>query len=172
MPKTMEFCIGKITGVRGLRGEVKASLWLDDVSDIEKYPFVYVKSAPLKKKLFIKGVKYHKNSAILSFRDIDTIDEAEKYRGAELFLTRDELGEPPDGRYYISDIIGLMAYTKEGVLVGKVTDVINTGGSDVYVISKEGRRDILIPITPELDYSIDLEKDTFIFEFSEGLKNL
>ena len=45
-----------------------------------------------------------------------------------------------DGEYYIADIIGSKVITDEDKILGTLTDVLQTGANDVYVVkTKDGK---------------------------------
>ena len=65
--------------------------------------------------------------------------------------------ELPEGRYYIFDIIGLEVQDTKGSVLGTVTDVLQPGANDVYVVSKDGEPDQLFAAIEEVVKDIDVE---------------
>ena len=63
-------------------------------------------------------------------------------------------------------MIGLLAVTKDGDEVGRVTDVLETGGNDVYLIKGPGG-ERLVPALPQFVTKIDLEAGRMIVEDAE-----
>ena len=112
--------VGRIVNTHGLRGEVKVVPWTDYAEVFEEISTVYL---PDGTQLGVTGVKYQKNNIILKFSQINHIDEAVPLK--VISASRDELGEP-DG-YYIADLIGLEVCDEDGVLLGKISDVLQTG---------------------------------------------
>ena len=92
----------------------------------------------------ITSVKYHKNTVILKFKGINTIDEAQRLRQKVLYVPKSYFDDLPEGTYLIADIIGLEVFENE-VSYGKITDCIQTGSNDVYVDSDSNKKEILIP---------------------------
>jgi 16S rRNA processing protein RimM len=77
-------------------------------------------------------------------------------RGAELFLDRDELDEPDEGEFYVSDLVGLEALDESGEKVGTVAETFETAAHEILVIREDGE-EIYVPFTMEHVPEINLE---------------
>ncbi len=164
--------VGKIVNTHGLRGEVKIVTWTDYPEVFENLEYVYAKKKKEELKLFIKQIKYQKNNIIVKFSEINSIDEAETFKNCVLTAEREMLGELPEGTYYIADLIGCEVFDEEDKHLGKVSDVFNTGASDIYAVSAPERKDLLIPVTDETVISVDIENKKIIVNLPEGLEEL
>ena len=85
---------------------------------------------------------------------------------------RRDFKELPTGEYYWFQVIGLNVYDQDGRHYGQVEDIIETGSNDVYVVrdgSREGSKEILIPMIDWVVKNIDLEEKKLIFDNVEGL---
>lgn len=164
--------VGKIVNTHGLRGEVKAVPWTDYPEVFEDIEYVYYKTKGGYERLDIKGIKYQKGNIILRFAQITDINEAEKYKNQVLYAERDMLGELPEGTYYIADLIGLGVITDDGREIGKITDVTNTGASDIYEIKREGKKNLLLPAIPDVVLGVDLDNKKVTVHMMDGLEDL
>lgn len=165
--------VGKIVNTHGLRGEVKVVPWTDYPEQFEDIDTVYIKEKNDEYTSFtIKTVKYQKNNLILSLKEITDINEAEKYKNSVLYARRSSLGELPEGVYYIADLIGLTVITDDGREIGKISDVINNGASDIYVVGREGKKDLLLPVIDDVVLNVDLENKQVKVHLIEGLEDL
>ncbi len=164
--------VGKIVNTHGLRGEVKVVAWTDSPEVFEDLEEVYAERRGEKTKLTLRGIKYQKNNIIAKFSEIDSIEDAEKYKNAVLFAKREALGELPEGVYYIKDLIGLKAVSDEGETLGYVKDVFSTGSNDVYVVERTGKRDLLLPVIDEVILNVDIPGGTVAVHMLEGLDEL
>lgn len=164
--------VGKIVNTHGLKGEVKIVTWTDSPDVFEALEYVWAEKKHEEIKLTVKSVKYQKNNIIVKFLEIDSIEEAEKYKNCILKADREMLGELPEGVYYIADLIGCEVYDENGKMLGNISDVFNTGANDIYAVSAPQRKDLLIPVTDEtiLDVNIDDKKVTV--HLLEGLDEL
>ncbi len=154
--------IGKIVNTHALRGAVKMIVWADSTDVIGDLKCLYDESGTCYE---IKSVSYQKDNAIVKFKGIETIEEAEKLRGRILYVSRDEF-DLPEGVYFIADLIGLSVYEND-VLLGKIDDIFPAGGCDVYSI--KGKTEILFPALKENILDVDLENKTMKVKLPEGL---
>ncbi len=122
-------------------------------------------------RLDIKNVKYQKNNIIVKFAQINSIEEAEKYKNAVLVASRDALGELPEGVYYIADLIDCTVFDDKDEKIGVLVDVFSTGSNDVYDIRREGRKNLLVPIIDGVLKSVDTENKKIIIEIPKGLED-
>ena len=77
--------------------------------------------------------------------------------------------DPYEFEYFIADLLGLEVYTDEGVLLGKVDDIYNTGSNDIYVVKDDLGKQILLPGTKEVLKEISLEKEKIVVHLIKGL---
>ena len=77
-----------------------------------------------------------------------------------------------EGGYQIADIIGLKVIDESENLLGEVADVMETGANDVYVVRREGQKDLLIPAIKDCILSIDIESEKMIVRLLDGLSDL
>ena len=161
--------LGQIVNVKGLKGEVKVNSFTDDNTKFERIPKVFIKQKQNLTEYEIEEVGYSKNQVILKFKNIDTVEEAEKLRNSYIVVDRDIFGELPEGVYYIADLIGLDVYTEENEYLGKVDDIFNTGSNDVYVVKADNGMQKLLPGIDEVIKKIDLESNKIIVNLIKGL---
>ena len=94
---------------------------------------------------------------------------AERWIGAEVLAERDDLGDAGEGRHYWADLEGLPVVTASGVKLGTVTELYETGGVDVFVVTgKAGER--LIPLAPYVE--VDVAGGRIVVDPPEGLLDL
>lgn len=161
--------LGQIVNVKGLKGEVKVNSFTDDNTKFERIPKVFIKQKNNLTELEIEKVGYSKNQVIIKFKNINTIEEAEKLRNSYIVVNREIFGELPEGVYYIADLIGLDVYTESDEYLGKVDDIFSTGSNDVYVVKDELGKQKLLPGRDEVIRKIDLESGKIIVNLIKGL---
>ena len=165
----MEFLeIGKIINTHGLRGDVKVTPWTDAPEDFEDIPVVYIRTKTGDEKLTVSHIKYQKNNLIVKFKEINDINDAEKYKGLTIYADRDDLWELEEGVYYIADLIGLDVYDESGK-IGVIADVFNTGANDIYDVKREGKKNLLLPVIDDVVLDIDIEGKKITVKVPEGL---
>jgi len=72
--------IGQIVNTNGLKGVVKINPFTDDVTRFEKLKTVYIERGKELKEFEIEEVRYQKKQVLVKFKNIDTIEDAQKYR--------------------------------------------------------------------------------------------
>jgi 16S rRNA processing protein RimM len=163
--------IGTILSTHGLKGEVKVFPTTDDPQRFKKLKKVILDTGKEQLNLEVQSVKFFKNLVILKFKEFDNINDVEKYKNADLLVTRDNAVKLKPGEYFIADLIGLQGVSDEGEDLGELTDVIQTGANDVYVFTKLGESDLLVPKIPDCVKEIDLEKGTVLVHLLPGLRD-
>ena len=128
------FKVGVITSTHGIRGEVKVYPTTDDVNRFKKLKKVILDNGKERLDMEIASVKFFKNMVILKFKGIDNINDVEKYKKAELYVTRENAVKLKKDEYFIADLIGLKVTSDEGEDLGVIDDVRQTGANDVYII--------------------------------------
>lgn len=164
--------VGVIASTHGLKGEVKVFPTTDDVRRFSSLKHCKLDTGSGFLDLKIQSVKFFKQFAILKFKDIDHINDIEKYRGKDLWITRENAVELEDDEYFIADLIGLSVYTDTGELFGELKDVIKTGANDVYVVLTMQGKEVLLPATKECILDIDLSKKRIVVHILKGLLDL
>lgn len=110
-------------------------------------------------------------NCIVKFRGIDTISEAEKYIGAELKIPTSELSAPKEGWYYTFQLKGCQVFTVEGEHIGTITDVLDSGGTEILKVDR-GNEETLIPFAQAYLKKIDLDQRRIEVDLPEGLRDL
>ena len=78
----------------------------------------------------------------------------------------------PENEFWISDLVGLEALDENGTRLGVVKDVVDSGASQLLVITDENGKDHYVPAVPEFFLSADLEKRNVVIHLVEGLWEL
>ena len=166
MQKRLE--IGQIVNTHGIKGEIKITPFTNDITRFDDLEEVYVKSKKESKLYKVEGVRYHKNMVLLKLKGIENPEDAEKLRNSYLEIDREDAIPLEEGTYFIADLIGLDVYTDEGVLLGKVDDIYNTGSNDIYVVKNELGKQVLLPGIKDVIKEVKLD-DKIIVHLLPGL---
>lgn len=164
--------VGVVTSTHGIAGEVKVFPTTDDVQRFKKLKEVFVDLGREQLTLHISGVKFFKNMVILRFREFGNINEVEKLVKKDLMISRDMAVPLGENENFVCDLIGLSAVTDDGTVLGRLTDVLQTGANDVYVVTDERGREILIPAIGQCILNVDLNEQKMTVHLLEGLMDL
>jgi 16S rRNA processing protein RimM len=113
----------------------------------------------------------HKNDWVLKFAGVDSIERADQFRGAEVWVPLEERSELPGGEFFQSDLVGLPVMdAMNSKPLGVVEDVQQYGGPPLLVLRYEGR-EVLIPFVPEI-CEVDLAAKVIRATLPDGLLEL
>ena len=73
-----------------------------------------------------------------------------------------------EGEFYYHEIIGLDVYENDQ-LIGQVSEILQPGANDVWVVKRKGKRDLLLPYIPPVVLNVDLQAKRVDVEIMEGL---
>lgn len=161
--------VGAVTSTHGLAGEVKVFPTTDDPKRFRKLKYVLVDTGNGMKELEVAGVKFFKQMVILKFRGHDRIEDVMGYKGKPLFVTRENAVKLKKNEYFIADLIGMQVFTEDDGLLGELTDVLQTGANDVYEVSMEDGRKVLIPAIRQCILDVDTAGEKMTVHLLEGL---
>ncbi len=163
------FEIGQIVNTFGIKGMVKIKPFTENIEQFEELEKIYIKNKSSKKEYKIQEVKYHKQMVLIKFEGIENPEDADLLRGSYVLINRKDAKPLEEGTYYIVDLLGLDVYTEEGVLLGKVDDIFNTGSNDVYVVKDGLGKQVLLPGIDEVIKEVDLENKKILVHIIPGL---
>ena len=164
--------VGVITSTHGVHGEVKVFPTTDDPKRFKKLKEVLLDTGKGQIPLEIVQIKFLKNMVILQFKGHDRIEDVEMYRGRDLLVTRDHAVELGPDENFIVDLIGLSVVTDEGESLGTLTDVLLTGANDVYEVTMEDGKKVLLPAIKQCILNVDLEAGKVLVHVLDGLLDL
>ena len=163
------FRVGVISNTHGIRGEVKVYPTTDNVRRFDDLKEVILDTGKEQLILHVTSVKYFKNMVILKFKEFDNINDIIPYKGMDLLVTRENAIPLEEGEYYIADIIGSKVITDEDKVLGTLTDVLQTGANDVYVVKTKDGKEVLLPSIEECILDRDIENKIVKVHIMKGL---
>jgi len=111
----------------------------------------------------------------LTFESVNSIEKANLLRGLELSVPAESLPKNPPGIYYHYEILGIDVTTLDGKHLGCITEIIETGSNDVFVITpghdeqQLGRPDILIPVIDGVIIEVNKASGVMVIDPPSGL---
>jgi 16S rRNA processing protein RimM len=161
--------IGVIAGVHGIRGAVSVIPYSDVPGRFERLDVVMLgSSADQTREMRVTEAEEHKGRILLRFGEVTDRDQAEVLKGLYLYVPEEKMEAPPEGRYFIHDLIGCEVVTVRGERKGSVRDVMLLPANDVYVADCEGR-EVLIPAVPSIVRSVNIAERRVTVEPIPGL---
>ena len=163
--------VGVITTTHGVRGEVKVFPTTDDPARFKKLKNVVLDTGKELVDLEVAGVKFFKNMVILKFKGYDRIEDIMGFKGKNLYVTRENAVKLQKDEYFIADMIGMRVVSTEGEELGTLTDVLQTGANDVYVVEQNGASQLLLPAIKDCILDIDMEQMVMTVYLMPGLRD-
>jgi 16S rRNA processing protein RimM len=157
--------VGIVNSTWGLRGHVKVTAYSSNPERFAVGSTLYVRGEPRK----VTALNMSQGYPIVQFEGYQDATSAEALRGSLIEIDESELPPLPEGEYYLHDLVGLEVVTREGEVVGTLTQALTTGANDVYVVRREGKPDALIPAIPDVILSVDLQARRMTIDAMPGL---
>jgi 16S rRNA processing protein RimM len=161
--------VGRILGAWGIKGGIKvkpfaadpqalfsSKRWYIQPSDTPR-PAI-VKAAPLPALLRVLQAREHGDGVVATAQEIPDRNAAEALQGARIFISRASFPTPDDGEFYWVDLIGLSVSNREGVLLGPVVGLLETGPHCVLRVQPADAKadEVLIPFVEAYVDEVDL----------------
>ena len=144
--------VGRINSTWGLRGHVKVTPLTSNEQRLQPGAVVLVRGEPRR----ILDVATPRGYPCIVFEGYEDRTAADVLRGSLIEIAEDDLPALPEGEYYVHDLVGLAVLDADGEAIGELAEVLRTGANDVYLVRREGARDLLIPAIPEVILDVDL----------------
>ena len=161
--------VGVIANTHGVRGEVMVYPTTEDIKRFDYLKEAVIDTGKEKINVNVTGVKYFKNMVILKFEQYDNMDQVIPLKGMDLLVTRENAIPLAEGEHYIVDMIGCKIITDEGNALGELTDVMQTGANDVYVVKTTDGKEVLLPAIKECVLEKDIENKVIKVHIMKGL---
>ena len=147
--------IGEITKPQGVQGELKLRPITCDPYRFEGMKYAYVKDGEGYKQVSISVRRVGEDAIFLRMEGVETRNDAETMRGTQLFIDRANAVELDEDSTFICDLMGLKGVLTDGSEIGKIIDVMQPGGNDVYVF-KGKKGEVLVPALKSVVVKVDL----------------
>jgi 16S rRNA processing protein RimM len=148
--------VGKISTAHGIKGWVKIHSFTDPMDNILYYQPWSVRDKEGWKKVIVDDGRVQGKNVVAHIEGVDDRDSAEQLRGREIAIKREQLPKSDVGEFYWVDLIGLQVINQQGIMLGKVDHIMETGAHDVLVI--KGEKERLLPyVMDEFIKEVDLK---------------
>lgn len=164
--------VGVISNTHGVRGEVKIFPTTDDISRFKKLKQCVIDVGREQIAVEVESCKFFKQTPILKFKSIDTLNDVERYKGKDLLVSREHAVKLKKNEFFIVDLIGLQVVSDEGQDIGVLTDVLQTGANDVFVVETGEGDEVLIPYIEQCVPEIRPETGKVTVHLLPGLLDL
>lgn len=144
--------VGRVLGPFGLKGELKVQTLTDNAARFRPRARLWA-GQQLVSVAKSREAQGHLYVTLKGFSDRDGV---EQFRHALLQVPESELPPLPQGEYYRFQLVGLTVADREGIVLGTLDEIIETGANDVYRVRSAEGVDVLLPALAAVVLSVDL----------------
>ena len=159
--------VGKIRRPHGVTGDVLVDVYTDFPERLLPKVVLYAGDAHI--PLTIRRQRNHNDGILLAFDECTTPEQVGRLRNQTLYIAEANAMELPEGEFYFHELLGLSVVDDAGKSLGKVSEILETGANDVYVVTDEVGHEILLPAIAEVILDIDLDTKIMKVHLLPGL---
>jgi 16S rRNA processing protein RimM len=148
--------VGKLRRTHGLHGELLMEVYTDFPERL--LPGVIVYLGQEHRRLHIRSLRFHDQLLLIAFDDYHDAESAAELRNQLVYVRAADRPPLPDGEYYHHQLLGLNVVSNDGRYLGVLTQILDTGANDVYVVLSETGSELLLPAIESVILDIDLER--------------
>lgn len=161
-----QIIVGCVIRAHGLNGQLRVKVMSDVPQRFDPGGVVYIGGAPF---TIAESGFFRHGQILLKLLGIE--DSAAAQQMVEEMITVPVAAAPPlpEGEWFHFQLLGLRVLTDEGEDLGEITDILETGSNDVYVVS-EGKSEILIPALKSVINEVRLDDGVMVVSLPDGLR--
>ena len=160
--------IATIVGAHGIKGAVRARYFTDTPDYYLKKKLFFLEKEGILSALNIISINKSKNCWIILFDEIHSRNDAEAIKGCRLLLPDNHLRPLEANEFFLHNIIGCRVEDQKGRILGKITDIMETGANNVYEVSN-GSSVFLVPDVPHVVLEMNVETKRMVIDPLPGL---
>lgn len=153
-PPPDRLVIGRVASAHGIHGAFKMAVLSNHPEHFEQLTHVYIGEEPAPRQL--RHVRVERGEALLRVEGCSTPQDVVALRGQQVKIAREDAKTLPAGEYYHYQLIGLDVVDVDGVELGRLAEVHETGANDVYIVRAPGR-ELLLPNIASVVTEVDLD---------------
>jgi 16S rRNA processing protein RimM len=161
--------LGRLVGTHGVRGELK--LKPHNLGSEALVPGLVVRVSGRAGELEVLGARPHKRMVLVTLQGVASVEAALSLVGSTVSVATADLPVLGAGEFYWFEVIGLEAVTEDGRRIGRVTDILESPGHDLYAVAAEGR-EVLVPAVDDVVIAIEPEAGRIVIRPPDGLLEL
>lgn len=159
--------VGSLRRPHGVRGEMVMEVITDFPERLKPNTQVFVGDSH--QPMTLAEARFHNEGLLIKFNGVDTPEEAGRYRNQLVYVTAADRPPLPKGRYYHHELIGFEVVDEDDQPIGVLSEVMQTGANDVYVVTRPGAREILLPAIASVVLDIEAGRRFIRVHLLDGL---
>lgn len=154
---TDRLIIGRILAPHGVRGEMKVQSLSGEDAHFKALSRVWLKKSGREFEMKVRGVRGALPNLIIAFENVDSPEEAGKFRGAEVLAERDQAAIRKDGEFYYADLTGCMI-VYHSVEMAEVKSVWDNGNCHMFECELKDGGIVQIPFQNQFIGDVDTDR--------------
>lgn len=146
--------MGRVAVPFGVKGWIRIQSFSEEIEALDDYDVWYLGRGSVWQSYSVLDIKLHGNGLVALLDGVEDRDAALALRSREIAVPRALLPPAPENQYYWSDLIGLTVVNEQGVVLGDIAQLLESGAHDVLVV--RGDRERLIPFVGPIVRTVDL----------------
>jgi 16S rRNA processing protein RimM len=152
---------GIIVNTHGVRGEMKLQSLCDSPEVLASLERVFMKKGDKYIEKEITRASVFKQFVLFDLAGISDMDTALALKNTVVYADREDF-ELEEGDFFIADIIGCDVIDADnGKVYGKLSEIINRGASDIYVVKTE-KGEAMIPAVDEFIDRVEVGEAVYV----------
>ena len=161
--------VGKIVGTHGYKGAVKVMPMTDFPERFQPEQKYIISQGKTLLEFTLETCSPHRGQLIIKFKEISSLEEADRFRNAFINVEAKDLHSLPPGYHYHFHLLGMGVVDAEKGYLGKLTDILETGANDVYVVQSDRYGEVLIPAIVQVIRHVDVKEKRMLVQLLPGL---
>ncbi len=159
--------VGFLRRPHGLAGEIIMDLHTDFPERMKSGRKLFVGEEY--QPMTLISVRPHQAGLLVKFKDVETPEDAGKYRNQWVFIKAKDAPPLPDGQIYQYELIGFKVVDENENPLGTLVEILETGANDVYVVKNDAGKEILLPAIPSVILDLDTDRQLIRVHVLDGL---
>ena len=164
--------IGHVVRPQGLTGLLRIVSYAQSKETFLKAGSVFLETG--QNELYetkVVSIRPHRSVFLLRLSGLNSIDQAEVFRGAGILIKKDSLAKKDEDEFFWYELLGLDVYLTTGQYLGVLKEIFPTASNDVYVVEGQGK-EFLIPAIHQVVKEINISQKRMIISPMKGLLDL
>jgi 16S rRNA processing protein RimM len=159
--------VGYLRRPHGVRGEIIMDLHTDFPERLKPGKKLFAGEAHV--PVTLEGCRIHGKGMLVKLKGFDTPEQAGQFRNQWLYVKSTDVPPLPAGQIYQHELFGMKVVDDNDILLGVLTEIIETGANDVYVVTDDAGKEILLPAIPSVVLDINAGRRLIKVHLLEGL---
>lgn len=159
--------VGKLLHAHGVHGEILMELYTDFPERLLPGMTLFLGSPGSTLRLIRR--RSHKGGLLMTFEGYTTPEAVGQLRNQLLYVRADDRPPLAEGEYYHHQLLNLHVTHDTGESIGVVTEILETGATDVLVIRRESGSEVMIPIVDRFVQKIDIQNGEITVHLIPGM---